>query len=335
MYFYLDKELAKQNIARCLWKSEHPATEKELEIVRKHFNFSGEFLVYEGDDIPYPIKYNPLLDTIEQAIIEEPVQAISEENSVEEKEIFGEEDGKTYWYINKEKAINKGLAENYMTSDKPLLNPQEYFGTDNVLCYVGNELPYYVTYLPEINSVREATREEKYLKGQEELKEYEIFRNGKIETVEIPENIVKPYWNKEKEIIEDIATEEEIKEYYFSKINSYKSEILNTGYDYEGHQQRCREKDLALLGNAVSALSDMQLFSETRTEQTINWAFNDNDISEMTETDLRKMRVSGAEFINCVYAVEAELKKLEVDKCIKIEKFIEKINEISSVKCYE
>lgn len=244
MYFYLDKELAKQNIARCLWKSEHPATEKELEIIRKHFNFSGEFLVYEGDDIPYPIKYNPLLDTIEQEVVEEPVQAIFEENSVEEKEIFGKEDGKTYWYINKEKAINKGLAENYMTSDKPLLNPQEYFGTDNVLQFVGNELPYYVTYIEEQETVREATDFEKYKRKQYELKENEVvletkkeivtiedgqYVNENEEVITIPrlEEVIKQEWDKENHVWIDNTTDLDILEDTYHK---YKA--LNTPLDF-------------------------------------------------------------------------------------------------------
>ena len=337
MYFYLDKEMAKQNIARCLYKSDKLLNNEELKIVREHFNFSSKFLIYEGEDIPYPIKYNFDLDAIEEVVSEEPVETFSEDVEPVQEEIFGKEDGQLHWYLNKEKAINKGLSETFMTSDKPLLDMYKYFGTENVLYYVGNELPYFCTYLPEENTVREASREEKYLRGQEELKDYEIFRDNKIETIEIPENTVNPYWNKETEQVEDIATEEEIKDYYFNKINSYKSQILNNGYDYNGHQQRCREKDLALLGNAVSALADMQTFTNTYSEgeKTINWAFNDNDISIMAETDLRMMRIAGAEFINNVYAIEAELKKATINKNIKIEEFIKKINEISTFKCYE
>ena len=88
-------------------------------------------------------------------------------------------------------------------------------------------------------------------------------------------------------------------------INTYKAEILENGFDFNGHQQKCREKDLALLGNAVSALDDMQTFNTSAEEHGINWAFNDNDIVNMTETELRRMRIAGAEFINNVYGVEA------------------------------
>lgn len=222
MYFYLDKDMAKNNIARCLYKSENLASDKELEAVRKYFNFLGEFLIYQGEDIPYPMVYNSETDTIEQQNIPELLEIVSEDIS-EPKQDFGEEDGNTYWYVNKEKAINKGLAETYMTSDKPLLNPQEYFGTDNVLCYVGETLPYFCTYLPEQDTVREATEFEKYKRGQKELAENEIVletkkeivilqegqyvENDEVITIPKLEEAIKQEWDKEKHIWIDTTTD--------------------------------------------------------------------------------------------------------------------------------
>lgn len=343
MYFYLDKELAKQGTACCFWKSETKATNEELELVRKHFNFKGEFLIFEGIDIPHKFKYNKELDIIEELIeIEEIAPRMLSEEIQEVKSEFDEsveiEPEIYYFYIDKEIADKFHVAETITTFRKPVLDPDTYF-TKPTYMIKGKHTPYYITV--EDGVVREATEYEKYTRGQRKLEDYEIVENDSIKKVEIPENTVKPFWNKELEKVEDIATEEEVKEYYYNKINSYKSQILDTGYNYDGHQQRCREKDLALLGNAVAALNDSQTFSminrlsENPSEKTINWAFNDNDISLMTETDLRKMRLAGVEFINNVYAIEAQLKSMEANKNIKIDEFISKINEISSVKCYE
>ena len=186
MIFYLDKDMAKNNIARCLYKNETPVSYEELKIVREYFDFKGEFLTYEGEDIPYPIKYNEELDTIEEVILEEPIQLLSEAEERTLEEEFGEEDGKTYWYADKQKAIDKGLAETYMTSDKPLLNMYKYFGHENVFCYTGNELPYFCTYLPEQDTVREATEYEKFKRNQRELSENEVVieKNKEIITLE-------------------------------------------------------------------------------------------------------------------------------------------------------
>ena len=156
-----------------------------------------------------------------------------------------------------------------------------------------------------------------------------------IRFVPVPPNILKEKWNVEKQCWEEGATKEELKEYYFNMINTYKSEILEVGFDFNGHQQKCREKDLALLGNAVSALDDMQMFKViVEEEHQINWAFNDNDIVSMTETDLRKLRISGAVFINTVYKIEAEFKASTPVADFKKENFISKINEMSEIKCF-
>lgn len=199
MYFYLDKKMAKQNIARCLYKSDNLLTDEELKIVREHFNFYDEFLIYEGEDIPYPIKYNSELDTIEEVIVEEPIQTFSENisESVQE-EIFGDEDGKTHWYINKEKAINKGLSETFMTSDKPLLDMYKYFGNKNVIHHIGNEIPHFVTYDIEKDILREATDFEKYKRGQKQLSENEVVLENKKEIITITDG---QYVNENEEII--------------------------------------------------------------------------------------------------------------------------------------
>lgn len=156
-----------------------------------------------------------------------------------------------------------------------------------------------------------------------------------IKPVPVPPNIIKEKWNIEKQCWEEGATAEELKEYYFNMINTYKSEILEVGFDFNGHQQKCREKDLALLGNAVSALDDMQMFKVIVEEHQINWAFNDNDIVSMTETDLRELRMSGAIFINTVYGVEAQLKASEANILLEKQDFIKKVDELSTVKCFK
>ena len=77
----------------------------------------------------------------------------------------------------------------------------------------------------------------------------------------------------------------------------------------------------------------MQTFAHTE-EKRINWAFNDDDIVVMTETDLRKLRMAGCEFINNIYKIEAELKNAEVNLKLTGKEFIDKINAVSQVKCY-
>nr|DAU93890.1 MAG TPA: protein of unknown function (DUF4376) [Caudoviricetes sp.] len=186
-------------------------------------------------------------------------------------------------------------------------------------------------------SLREKTREEKILLDNkiELLADGEYIDQGQIIIVHAPEGLLKKVWDKETRTWKERATDEELKEYYFNKINTYKAEILEVGFNFNGHQQKCREKDLALLGNAVSALDDMQTFKIIVEEHQINWAFNDNDIVSMTETDLRELRMSGAIFINTVYGVEAQLKASEANILLEKQDFIKKVDELSTVKCFK
>lgn len=157
--------------------------------------------------------------------------------------------------------------------------------------------------------------------------------------IEVPydENLeyVNPFWDKETHTWIEKATETEKKSLYYSKINEMKTAILDNGFDFNGHQQKCREKDIALLGNAIESLNDMKTFNQLTEDGKINWSFNDGDIVEMSETDLRIMRMSGASFINTVYGVEAELKKEEVNLKLEISEFIKRIDILSEVKCYK
>ena len=215
--------------------------------------------------------------------------------------------------------------------DHPELNPDDYI-------VVSQEQPFTCPiYDAKKNTIDEATREQRILifKEVELLQDGEYIENEKIISVPAPEEFFKKLWDKEQHIWKEGATEEEIKNFYFSQINKFKSEIMENGFNFNGHQQKCREKDLALLGNAVAALDDMATFSQSEEEKTVNWAFNDNDILLMTETDLRKMRIAGTIFINTIYGVEAELKAAEPNISLKKDEFIVKINELSEFKCYE
>lgn len=143
-----------------------------------------------------------------------------------------------------------------------------------------------------------------------------------------------PVWNKEENVWEESATDEEKKAEYKRMIDTFKAEILKQGFNYKGHQQKCREKDVALLGNTISALNDINIFTKDKERENINWAFNDNDIVPMKEIELRRLRVAGAEFINTVYMIEAELKADEINLNLTDKDFIEKINSVSKMKCY-
>ena len=189
---------------------------------------------------------------------------------------------------------------------------------------------------PIINDgvLREKTREELVLIDNklELLQDGEYIEQGKIIIVPAPGNLLKKKWDKTAHVWGEGATVEELKEYYFNKINTYKAEILEVGFDFNGHQQKCREKDLALLGNAIAANEDAQVYSKTPVS---HWSFNDHDVVEMSLEDLKHLRIAGATFVQTIFLVEAQLKSASPDILLSKESFINKVDELCVVKCFK
>ena len=183
-------------------------------------------------------------------------------------------------------------------------------------------------------ALREKTREELILIDNkvELLQDGEYIEQGKIIVVPCPEGLLKKKWYSKSHIWKEGATDEELKEYYFNKINTYKAEILEVGFDFNGHQQKCREKDLALLGNAIAANEDAQVYSKTPVS---HWSFNDHDVVEMSLEDLKHLRIAGATFVQAIFTIEAQLKASEANILLEKQDFIKKVDELSTVKCFK
>ena len=87
---------------------------------------------------------------------------------------------KRYIYISREQA-KKGVSCVFAVMDEPIKNMAEYFEGKACL-YVGEDLPHFITYLPELDTIREATEEEKLQRNQRGLSENELLIDGKIVT---------------------------------------------------------------------------------------------------------------------------------------------------------
>lgn len=183
-------------------------------------------------------------------------------------------------------------------------------------------------------TLREKTREELILIDNkvELLQDGEYIEQGKIIVVPAPKTLLKKVWDVQSHTWSEGATVEELKEYFFNKINTYKAEILEVGFNFNGHQQKCREKDLALLGNAIAANEDAQVYSKTPVS---HWSFNDHDVIEMSLEDLKHLRIAGATFVQAIFTIEAQLKASEANILLEKQDFIKKVDELSTVKCFK
>lgn len=234
----------------------------------------------------------------------------------------------------------------YIYNDKLELIAQPYatsyedFKNNPVLFYSEWKSSFYATQDKYNNPVvsdgalREKTREELILIDNkcELLADGEYIEQGKIIVVPCPEGLLKKKWDKTAHVWGEGATVEELKEFYFDLINKYKAEILQVGFDFDGHQQKCREKDLALLGNAIAANEDAQIYSKTPVS---HWSFNDHDVIEMSLEDLKHLRIAGATFVQAIFTVEAQLKASQPNILLEKQDFIKKVDELSTVKCFK
>lgn len=225
MLFYLDKELAKQGIAKCIAVSEKEISQEELEARKKCFNIQ-EILIYEGIDIPHKFKYNKELDNIEEFIeIEEIVPRMLSEEIQEVESDFDEEvevdPEKQYFYLDKAYADKFHKSQVIAVFPKPLKNPNQYFQKE-VYSHFGKDIPFYIS-IDEGNIIREATDYEKYQRGQRKLSENEvIFKENiiilepgqyideekqELITVPCPPEYLVNDWDKENHIWIDLTTD--------------------------------------------------------------------------------------------------------------------------------
>ena len=225
MLFYLDKELAKQGIAKCIAVSEIEISQEELEARKKCFNVQ-EILIYEGIDIPHKFKYNESLDNIEELIeLEEIAPRMLSEEIQEVESDFDEEvevdPEKQYFYLDKAYADKFHKSQVIAVFPKPLKNPNQYFQKE-VYSHFGKDIPFYIS-IDEGNIIREATEYEKYQRGQRKLSENEvIFKENiiilepgqyideekqELITVPCPPEYLVNDWDKENHIWIDLTTD--------------------------------------------------------------------------------------------------------------------------------
>lgn len=224
MLFYLDKELAKQGIAKCIAVSEKEISQEELEERKACFNVQ-EVLIFEGIDIPHKFKYNDEIDTIEEFVeIEEIAPRMLSEELEEVESDFDEsveiDPEKQYFYLDKAYADEFHKAQVIAVFPKPLKNPNQYF-QKAVYHHFGKDIPFYISI--DDNVVREATEYERYTRGQRKLTENEaIFKENiiilepgqyideekqELITVSCPPEYLVNDWDKENHIWIDLTSD--------------------------------------------------------------------------------------------------------------------------------
>ena len=251
MYFYLDKDLAKQNVAKCIAASEKMIDEIELEKRKEYFQVN-EVLIFEGNDIPHKFIYNEDLDTIEEFIeVTEQPALFVEDRALQAESDFNEsveiDPEKQYFYIDKEYTDKYFKSRIIAVFPQPLKNPVEYFQRE-VYQHYGKDIPYYITV--EDSVIREATEYEKYKRSQRKLEENEVAIDSKkiivslldgqyveadeVVTVPCPAEYLVKEWDKVKHIWIDLTTDLDRVRAQYNEYNSMNDSITLIELEEQG-----------------------------------------------------------------------------------------------------
>lgn len=114
--------------------------------------------------------------------------------------------------------------------------------------------------------------------------------------------------------------------YCNKNIDEIKSQVLEYGFDYEGHQQRCRDKDIIFM--AITALLVFLVQTVLHKKIQPRWYFEDNHKLEFDLVKIVTFMLYGGTFVQSVYDTENYFKTLEVPQLIDREIFEAKRKEI-------
>ena len=251
MYFYLDKDLAKQSVAKCIAASEKTIDEIELEKRKEYFQVN-EVLIFEGNDIPHKFIYNEDLDTIEEFIeVAEQPALFVEDRALQAESDFDEsveiDPEKQYFYIDKKYGDQNFQSQIIAVFQKPLKNPAQYFNKE-VYQHVGKDIPFYITVEKDV--VREATEYEKFKRNQRKLEENEVAIDSKktivslldgqyveadeVITVPCPAEYLVKSWDKDKHIWIDLTTDLDRVRAQYNEYNSMNDSITLIELEEQG-----------------------------------------------------------------------------------------------------
>ncbi len=86
-------------------------------------------------------------------------------------------------YLDKEKA-KQGISLVLGVSDERVEKYKEYYGQNSVE-FIGDDVPHYISYDDAHNTIREATKDERYKQGNLTLQNYEVIIDGEIVEIDV------------------------------------------------------------------------------------------------------------------------------------------------------
>ena len=201
-----------------------------------------------------------------------------------------------YFYLSRNEMINGNvLVYDTFNIEVPLEAYRSGAGKEDAIQYIGENIPNDIAYDVDNDTL--------YSEG-DRPSPYHSF--------------VKGVW-----IIKD---KKGYRQYCNEKIEEVKEQILEYGFDYQGHRQRCRDKDVSYMVASVGALDIANRVLNIK--KTITWYFEDNVGIKMSLEDIAHLMMYGTTFIQSVFDAENYFKTLEEPILITKEVFEAKRHEI-------
>lgn len=201
-----------------------------------------------------------------------------------------------YFYLSRNEMMNGNvLVYDTFNIEVPLEAYRSGAGKEDAIQYIGENIPNDIEY--------DAENDVLYSAG-DRPSPYHVF--------------VKGTW-----IIKDKAG---YRQFCNEKIEEKKKQILEYGFDYQGHRQRCRDKDVAFMVASVTALDIANRVLNIK--KTVTWYFEDNAGIKMSLEDIARLMLYGTTFIQSVFDAENYFKTLEEPVIVTRETFETKRHEI-------
>lgn len=176
-----------------------------------------------------------------------------------------------YIYLDKKEAI-KGTSLVLGVYNNPIDNFNEYF-ENNAIEFIGDNLPYHITYDIEKNIIREATKQELYNRGEYSPSENQYIEKGILKDIpSMDKEYINGVFNQKTEKWEEKATNQEQREYFLNKcfeisrkIQEYKSigfegrieivELENKLQNYKLKYASTFEEEAIILNNQINSIA--------------------------------------------------------------------------------
>ena len=193
-----------------------------------------------------------------------------------------------FFYVDKEEA-KYGNSLILATNNEKIVDYKNVLG-GNAIEFVGENLPFYITYDEKTNSIREATELEKLSRGQLVLEENQVIINNQIITYDL--NFQKVVDGKvvnktNKELIENgIISLEKLKEKKREELKNSRDEFIKSDLKIDGYLIQVRNsEDRDKFNRIILGL----LLGKLKKDNTEEWRLADNTYRAFTYEKLSEV----------------------------------------------